>query len=101
MTGRPELATDRAYATPEARLPHIDEVFGIVEEWTKKFTKSEVLDKRNEIDVPCGPIMSTKDLIEDESLVGRMVLDVAHPKRGTFKTIGCPLQLSDSPVTVE
>jgi formyl-CoA transferase len=101
MMGKPELATDPAYATPEARLPHIDEVFSIVEEWTKHFTKFEVLDKLNEIDVPCGPILSTKDLIEDDSLAGRMVLDVAHPERGTFKTIGCPLQLSDSPVTVE
>jgi formyl-CoA transferase len=99
--GRPELAVDPAYATPEARLPHIDEVFGIVEEWTKNFTKFEVLDKLNEIDVPCGPILSTKDLIEDESLVGRMIIDVEHPERGTFKTVGCPLQLSDSPVSIE
>jgi formyl-CoA transferase len=101
LMGRPELAVDPAYATPEARLPHIDEVFGIVEEWTKNFTKFEVLDKLNEIDVPCGPILSTKDLIEDESLVGRMIIDVEHPERGTFKTVGCPLQLSDSPVSIE
>jgi formyl-CoA transferase len=101
LIGRPELVTDAAYATPETRLPHIDEVFGVVEAWTKQFTKFEVLDKLNEIDVPCGPIMSTKDLIEDDSLNGRMILEVDHPERGAFKTVGCPLQLSDSPVTVE
>jgi len=101
LIGRAELVADPAYATPEARLPHIDEVFSVVETWTKQFTKFEVLDKLNEIDVPCGPIMSTKDLIEDESLNGRMILEVDHPERGAFKTVGCPLQLSDSPVTVE
>jgi len=101
LIGRPELVDDPAFATPEARLPHIDEVFGVVEEWTKGFTKFEVLDKLNEIDVPCGPILSTKDILEDGSLAGRMVVEVEHPERGTFKTIGCPLILSDSPVTVE
>ena len=55
----------------------------------------------HEIDVPCGPILSTKDILEDGSLAGRMVVEVEHPERGTFKTIGCPLILSDSPVTVE
>ncbi len=64
-------------------------------------TKFEVLDQLNAIDVPCGPILSTKDLIEDESLRARgMIADVRHPERGTFKTVGCPLVLSDTPVQI-
>jgi formyl-CoA transferase len=102
MIGRPELVEDPAYATPEARLTHLDEVFGLVEQWTKNFTKFEVLDKLNSIDVPCGPILSTKDLLNDESLSARgMISEVEHPKRGTYKTVGCPLVLSDTPVTVK
>ncbi len=101
MIGRPELATHPDFATPAARLPHLDEVFGIVEQWTRKFTKFEVLDRLNEIDVPCGPILSTKDLIDDPSLNARgMIATVEHPTRGTFKTVGCPLNLSDSPVEI-
>src|ERR1700737_1578616 len=68
MIGRPELAADPGFATPEARLPHLDDVFGIVEQWTQQFTKFEVLERLNEIDVPCGPILSTKDIIETPSL---------------------------------
>jgi formyl-CoA transferase len=65
-------------------------------------TKLEVLDRLNAIDVPCGPILSTKDLIEDASLRARgMIVDVEHPERGTYKTVGCPLNLSDSPVEVK
>ena len=102
MIGRPELVTDPAYATPEARLPHIDEVFGVVEQWTKNYTKFEVLDKLNEIDVPCGPILTTKDLYDDESLRARgMLVEVDHPERGTFTNVGCPLVLSDNPVDVK
>ena len=47
-------------------------------------------------------IMSTKELIEDPSLNERgMVVEVPHPQRGSFKTVGCPMDLSDSPVEVQ
>ncbi|HEY5865724.1 MAG TPA: CoA transferase, partial [Candidatus Tectomicrobia bacterium] len=64
-------------------------------------TKFEVNEKLNAIDVPCGPIMDTSDLINDEHLrVREMIVDVPHPQRGTFKTVGSPLKLSDSPVEI-
>ncbi|MBV8580279.1 MAG: formyl-CoA transferase [Candidatus Eremiobacteraeota bacterium] len=101
LIGRPELIDDPAWATPEARLSHLDEMFAVVENWTKDHGKHEVLEKLNAIDVPCGPIMSTKDLIEDESLRARgMIADVTHPQRGMFTTVGCPLVLSDTPVEI-
>ena len=101
LIGRPELIEDPRYATPEARLPRLDEVWAIVEAWTQNQTKFEATTKLNEIDVPCGPILSMKDLIEDESLVRRgIIVDVPHPTRGSFKTVGCPIKLSDSPVEV-
>jgi formyl-CoA transferase len=101
LIGRPELADDPAWATPEARLQKLDKVFGLIEEWTSQLTKWEVLDLLNACDIPCGPILSTKELIEDETLeqLGSVVA-VDHPGRGRFKTVGCPLRLSDSPVEV-
>ncbi len=56
----------------------------------------------NAHNIPCGPILSTKELIEDASLADNdMVVTVDHPERGAFKTVGCPIKLSDSPVKVE
>jgi formyl-CoA transferase len=102
LIGRPELAQDPAWNTPEARLPKLDEVWATIEEWTQQHSKYEVMEKLNAIDVPCGPILDTKELIEDESLAASgMIVSVDHPTRGIFKTVGCPLKLSDSPVTVE
>jgi formyl-CoA transferase len=47
-------------------------------------------------------VLSTKDLIEDESLAARgIIVQVECPERGTFKTVGCPIVLSDSPVEVK
>jgi formyl-CoA transferase len=101
LIGRPELADDPAWATPEARLPKLDKMFELIEEWSSKHTKWEALDLLNAHDIPCGPILSTKELIEDETLAELgSVVEVEHPGRGRFKTVGCPLRLSDSPVDV-
>jgi formyl-CoA transferase len=102
LMGRPELAEDPEWSTPEARLGKLAKVFQLIEEWTSQHGKWEVLAKLNAHNVPCGPILSTRELIEDESLVtNEMIVTVDHPVRGSFKTVGCPLKLSDSPVEVE
>lgn len=101
LIGRPELAEDPEWATPEARLNKLDKMFQLIEEWSINYDKWTVLEKLNAHNIPCGPIMSTKELIEDTSLVeNEMIVSVDHPERGSFITVGCPLKLSDSPVTV-
>ena len=101
LVGREELITDSAFATPEARLSHLDECFQIIEQWTRQYDKLEVMRLLNRVNVPCGPILSMKELIEDGSLMTRgMGVEVEHAQRGAFRTVGGPLQLSDSPVEV-
>jgi formyl-CoA transferase len=102
LIGRPELIEDPDWATPEARLSKLDKMFSMIEEWTLGHDKWSVLAKLNEHNVPCGPILSTKEIIEDSSLADNdMIVSVDHPERGEFKTVGCPIKLSDSPVRVE
>jgi len=101
LIGKPELANDPEWATPEARLSKLDKAFALIEDWTLQHTKWEVMDRLNARNVPCGPILSTKELIEDETLAAiGAVVDVPHPQRGSFKTVGCPIKLSDSPVDI-
>ncbi|WP_158840180.1 formyl-CoA transferase [Saccharothrix deserti] len=102
LIGKPELAEDPAWATPEARLDKLDKAFALIEEWTERHTKWEVMDALNAHDIPCGPILSTRELIEDETLAELgSVVEVEHPERGAYKTVGSPLKLSDSPVDVQ
>ncbi|MBE1494690.1 formyl-CoA transferase [Amycolatopsis lexingtonensis] len=102
LIGKGELADDPAWATPEVRLSKLDKMFALVEEWTERHTKWEVMEKLNACNIPCGPILSTKELIEDDTLAELgSVVEVPHPERGAFKTVGCPLKLSDSPVEIE
>ncbi|MGI5282646.1 formyl-CoA transferase [Nonomuraea polychroma] len=101
LIGRPELADDPEWATPEARLSKLDKMFQLIEEWTIRHDKWTVLDRLNAENIPCGPILSTKELVEDASLRDEgIVVTVDHPERGEFVTVGSPLQLSDSPVDV-
>jgi formyl-CoA transferase len=99
LIGRPELIDDPAYATPEVRLDKLDQVFAMIEEWTQQYTKFQAMERLNAIDVPCGPILDIKEMIEDKAMAERgMIAEVRHPQRGVFKTVGCQLVLSDTPV---
>ncbi|MDH6547585.1 formyl-CoA transferase [Streptomyces sp. SAI-041] len=101
LIGRPELADDPEWATPEARLPKLAKMFQLIEEWTATLPKWQVLEKLNAHGIPCGPILSTREIIEDRSLADNdMIVEVEHPDRGTFTTVGNPLKLSDSPTTI-
>ena len=101
LIGKPEWATDPDYATPDARLPKLKAIFDTIEEWTKTKTKMEVMEICNPLDIPCGPILSMKELAEEPSLRQTgTVVEVDHPTRGKYLTVGMPVKLSDSPSVV-
>jgi formyl-CoA transferase len=102
LVGREDLIAHPDYATPQARLPHILECFSIIENWTMTKNKFEVMKALNDVDVPCGPILSMKDIYEDKSLYERgYLVEVDHPTRGRYVQVGSPINLSDSPVEVK
>jgi formyl-CoA transferase len=102
VIGRKEWLTDPRYATPKARLPHLSEIFDGIEEWTKTKTKFEAMDILNQHDIPCGPILSMKEIAEEPSLRETgTVVEVDHPTRGKYLTVGNPIKMSDSPADVK
>ncbi len=102
VIGKPEWKTDPDYATPPARLPRLKAIFDTIEEWTMSKTKFEAMEILNKYDIPCGPILSMKELAEDQSLRDTgTVVEVDHPTRGKYLTVGNPIKLSDSISEVE
>lgn len=100
--GGDELANDPRFSGINVRRENQPEMWRIIGDFASGYTKREFMDILNEIDVPCGPIMSTADLVNDEHVKGReMIVELPHPDRGTFLNVGCPLKLSDSPVEVK
>lgn len=97
LIGEPNWKTDPEYATPPARLPKLKAIFARIEEWTMTKSKFEVMKLCNEVDIPVGPILSMKEIAEDQSLRKTgTVVEVDHPKRGKYLTVGNPIKLSDS-----
>jgi len=101
VIGEESWITDPSYSTPKARLPHLKTIFSRIEEWTKTKTKFEAMDILNKFDIPCGPILSMKEIAEEKSLRETgTVVEVDHPKRGKYLSVGNPIKLSDSPTEV-
>jgi len=101
VIGEETWIDDDAYATPEARLLHLKPIFRRIEQWTMTKTKFEAMDILNEFDIPCGPILSMKEIAQEPALyeTGTLV-EVDHPVRGKYLTVGNPIKLSDSPTVV-
>jgi formyl-CoA transferase len=101
VIGKPEWKTDPDYATPPARLPRLRQIFDTIEQWTETKTKFDAMDILNKYDIPCGPILSMKEIADDQSLrTTGTVVEVDHPTRGKYLTVGNPIKLSDSPADV-
>ena len=101
VIGRPEWKEDPDFATPPARLPRLNEVFEAIEQWTMTKTKYEVMEICNPLDIPVGPILSMQELSEEPSLrETETIVEVDHPTRGKYLTVGNPVKLSDSPSEV-
>ena len=97
LIGEPTWKTDPEYATPRARLPKLKAIFRRIEDWTMTMTKFEVMEKCNEVDIPVGPILSMKEIAEEPSLRKTgTVVEVDHPTRGKYLSVGNPIKMSDS-----
>jgi len=97
VIGEPTWKTDPEYATPKARLPKLKKIFARIEDWTMTKTKFEVMEICNQVDIPVGPILSRKEIAEEPSLRKTgTVVEVDHPTRGKYLTVGNPIKMSDS-----
>jgi formyl-CoA transferase len=99
--GREDLVGDARYETPEARWKNKGEVDRLVEDWTAKRPKREAMDILAGAGVPCGACLDTGEVLTDPHLRARdMIVEVEHPVRGRFLTVGNPIKLSASPTTI-
>jgi formyl-CoA transferase len=100
--GMPGLATDPKFSTVADRRKNQNEMWALITKFASNHTKREFMAILNPLDVPCGPIMSTEDLANDEHIRGRdMYVELDHPTRGKWWNVGMPIKLSASPAKIE
>jgi formyl-CoA transferase len=99
--GREDLVGDARYETGDARWQRRDEVNALVEGWTSKRSKHDVMRILAGAGVPCGACLDTGEVLADAHLRARdMIVEVEHPVRGGYVTVGNPIKLSASPTTI-
>lgn len=100
--GMPDLAADPKFATIGERRANQAQMWQLIGEFALKYTKREFMQILNELDVPCGPIMSTEDLFDDEHVrLRQMMVELDHPRRGKWYNVGMPIKLSASPANIQ
>ncbi len=99
--GREDLIGDPRYEVAEARSQRKAEVDALVEAWTLQRTKHDAMKALGGAGVPCGAVLDTGEVLEDPHLRARdMIVEVEHPVRGRFTTVGNPIKLSASPTRI-
>ena len=99
--GREDLLTDPRCVDAPTRWKHVDELNAMARAWTGARSKQEVMTTLAKAGVPCGAVLDTGEVLDDQHLNARdAIVTIDHPTRGRFRVPACPIRLSASkPVT--
>src|SRR3954452_23913135 len=94
--GKPEWVDDPQYTTAQARQPRLFDIFDEIEKWLADKTKYEAVDILRKYEIPCGPVLSMKEIAYDADLrASGAIVEVEQPGRGTYLTVGSPIKFSE------
>lgn len=95
--GLTEWVNDPKFNTAEARDKVKPEIYEAIEKYTIQKTKFEVVEELSKYGIPCGPVLSMKEIKEDKSLRdnGSIVEVEQGGERGNYLTVGCPVMFSN------
>ena len=99
--GHAEWARDSRYATNPARVANRDALDEAIARALKGRESAEWIDKLRAAGVPCGPINSVGEALNDPHTLAReMVRSVRHPTAGELKMVGIPFRLNGTPAAI-
>jgi crotonobetainyl-CoA:carnitine CoA-transferase CaiB-like acyl-CoA transferase len=99
--GRPELMRDPRFARLADRVRNIGAAYEVLLEVFPTRDSAHWLDTLDRADVPCGPVNSIADLLEDPYLAeGGFFHEAEHPTEGRLKMLSPPVAFSASPAAI-
>ncbi|WP_398472781.1 CaiB/BaiF CoA transferase family protein [Tardiphaga sp.] len=99
--GQPELAADARFATMQARVRNIDELYGLIGAAIAQRTTAEWGIVLADADIPHGPVEDFQQLYRNDYLhEHRFFRHLDHPSEGRITAMGPPAQFSATPASV-
>jgi crotonobetainyl-CoA:carnitine CoA-transferase CaiB-like acyl-CoA transferase len=93
---------DERFADPAARVRNREALTREIESALQTADVAHWVERLNEVGIPAGPVLDLQQVFADPQVLARqMLVELAHPQLGTFKTTGLPVKLSDSPGRIE
>jgi CoA:oxalate CoA-transferase len=98
VIGRPELARDERFASPDARRRHVDLVQEAIAPVLRTRPAAEWLERFERAGIPCGPVNSVADAVRSPQAAARnMVVEIDDPAIGRLAVAGNPIKLDGVP----
>ena len=98
MIDKPGLPEDARFATPGDRATNRDDLESMFQDWFDAHTWEEVLTAAQREGLPCGPVLTTDQVLANEHFRAReYFVDITHPDAGALAYTGPPFRLSNTP----
>ncbi|MHB1417054.1 MAG: CaiB/BaiF CoA transferase family protein [Chloroflexota bacterium] len=98
--GLKHLQEDDRFTTVARRVQNVEALEQEIIARTTTLTIAECLDALSAADVPCAPVQTIDEVVEDPQLAAReMFVEVEHPRVGPLKVVGSPIKMSRTRVT--
>lgn len=89
------LAEDPKYIINSERVKNRDQLISSLQSIIQNLPSKQLIEKLNQVGVPCGPIQSMNEVFSDPHILERnMLMEYEHPSAGAVKLVGSPIKLS-------
>jgi crotonobetainyl-CoA:carnitine CoA-transferase CaiB-like acyl-CoA transferase len=98
LIGKPELQDDPLFSKPAARMAEPEKFDALIQSYLQEHNKWEITKEAQELRLAFTPVLSPRELLEDEQLKEREVfVKTEHPIMGEVTYCGAPAKLSETP----
>ena len=100
--GREDWLSDERFADHLARVRHRDALSEEIDAALAKADVADWVERLNAVGIPTGPVLNVEQVFADPQVLARdMLVELAHPEVGTFRTTGLPIKFAATPGRIE
>jgi crotonobetainyl-CoA:carnitine CoA-transferase CaiB-like acyl-CoA transferase len=102
VMGRPELATNPRFDSVTNRTANLDELVGLADDLLKARSCADLLAHLEREDVPCAPILTRDQLLEDPQVAtNELILETHNPHAGRLREPRPAARFDATPAGIE